>query len=129
MQSLAVYADVINEVKCELQESINMFLKAGVDRRQIVIDPGIGFAKTALQNVALIKGLSVFMAMGYPVLIGTSRKSFIGHFTGREATDRLYGSLGSLAAAFLRGARIFRVHDVAATKDFLKVLAEIEQGE
>jgi dihydropteroate synthase len=76
--------------------------------------------------VALLHGCAAFVATGFPVLVGTSRKSFIGHITGRQVEDRLAGTLGSVAAAFLRGARLFRVHDVAATLDLLKVLCAIE---
>ena len=128
MQSRADYVNVVKEVKKELSATIDQFLAAGVSSKQIIIDPGIGFAKTGPQNVVLVQGLESFVKMGYPVLVGASRKSFIGHLTGRSVQERLYGSLGSVASAFLRGARIFRVHDVAATKDFLKVFSEIEEG-
>lgn len=128
MQGLCGYGDVVAEVKKELLSSVRDFIKAGVRKDRIVIDPGIGFAKTAGQNVVLLRNLDVFVKTGYTVLVGTSRKSFIGHLTGRGPDERLWGSMGSVGAAFLRGARIFRVHDVAATKDFLKVLCEIEGG-
>jgi dihydropteroate synthase len=128
MQTLTEYSDVVENVMDELSAAIDRFLDAGTARERIVIDPGVGFAKTADQNIALLNGLNAFVKMGYPVLVGTSRKSFVGHLTGREAADRLYGSLGSVASAFFRGARIFRVHDVAATLDFLKVVAAIETG-
>jgi dihydropteroate synthase len=126
MQRRCRYHDVVAEVKKELLASAGVFVKAGADKRRIVIDPGIGFAKTAEQNVALLRHLDVFVKTGYPVLVGTSRKSFIGRLTGRVADERLWGTLGSVGAAFSRGARIFRVHDVAATKDFLKVLCAID---
>jgi dihydropteroate synthase len=86
------------------------------------MDPGIGFAKTAEQSIAILQDLDKIIATGYPVVLGTSRKSFIGAITGRTAEERLSGSLGSVAAAFSKGVRIFRVHDVAATRDMLKVL-------
>jgi dihydropteroate synthase len=128
MQSRTGYVDVVNEVAVELLAAVDRFLHAGAVKRQIIIDPGIGFAKTALQNVALLRGLETFVKTGYPVLVGTSRKSFIGHLTGRDVQDRLYGTLGSVASAFIRGVTLFRVHDVAATRDFLKVLSEIDHG-
>jgi dihydropteroate synthase len=127
MQQCTGYGDVVNEVKNELIASATAFCEAGVPKRKIVIDPGIGFAKTAEQNVALLHGCGAFVATGFPVLVGTSRKSFVGHITGRQAENRLAGTLGSVAAAFLRGVRMFRVHDVAATLDFLKVLRAIER--
>jgi dihydropteroate synthase len=129
MQSLTQYGDVAGEVLRELLSSVKVFLAAGVRGERIVIDPGVGFAKTAEQNVVLLRRLDVFVKTGYPVLVGTSRKSFIGRLTGREAPcGRLFGTLGSVASAFLRGARIFRVHDVAATRDFLTVLSAIERS-
>ena len=131
MQQHTEYGNVVEEVKGELATSIATFLAAGVSTDRIVIDPGIGFAKTASQNVALLAGLEAFVPLGYPVLVGTSRKAFIGHLIDRNypagAESRLHGSLGSVASAFLRGARIFRIHDVAATRDFFSVFAAIEQ--
>lgn len=126
MQRETRYSDVVSEVKEELLEAVGQFLKSGVARDRIIIDPGIGFAKTPAQNVAILHGLATFTSAGYPVMVGTSRKSFIGHLTGRETSERLAGTLGSVAASFSRGARVFRVHDVAATGDLLKVLNEIE---
>jgi len=128
MQGLCGYGDVVADVKRELMASVRAFIKAGVEKEQVVIDPGIGFAKTAEQNLALLRHVDVFVKTGHTVLVGTSRKSFIGICTGREAEERLWGTLGSVGAAFLRGARIFRVHDVAATKDFLTVFSGIEKA-
>ena len=129
MQNFSQYGDVVAEVKQELLAAVDVFIKAGVNRERIVIDPGIGFAKTAEQNVTLLRHLDAFVTTGYPVLVGTSRKSFIGRLTDREAPERLWGTLGSIASAFLHGARIFRVHDVAATRDFLTVFSAIERPE
>jgi dihydropteroate synthase len=126
MQTHCCYRNVVAEVKRELLASVRTFIRAGVAGERIVIDPGIGFAKTAEQNVELMRHLDVFVRTGHPVLVGPSRKSFIGHLTGCGPEDRLWGTLGSVGAAFLRGARIFRVHDVAAVKDFLTVLSSIE---
>ena len=130
MQSLCQYSDVVGEVKQELLASVDVFTRAGVPRERIVIDPGIGFAKTAEQNAEILRHIDAFVKTGFSVLVGTSRKSFIGSLTGRESPhDRLWGTLGSIAPAFLRGVRIFRVHDVAAARDFLTVLSAIEQPE
>ena len=124
MQDNPHYDDVVADVARELGESVNLFRRGGIDKDQVLIDPGIGFAKTAAHSIELIRGLDRIVALGYPVVIGTSRKSFIGKLAGREAPERLYGTLGSVAAAYLRGVSIFRIHDVAETGDFLKVLTE-----
>jgi dihydropteroate synthase len=126
MQNNPVYDDVVGEVKNELLKSVDKFLKAGVVRKNIIIDPGFGFAKKKLHNIALLKGLKEIVRTGFTVLVGTSRKSLIGEITGKNADNRLYGTLATVASAYLRGARIFRVHDVDATKDMLKVLSVIE---
>jgi dihydropteroate synthase len=126
MQQNPIYNDVVTEVKDELLLSLKRFTDAGLDNEKIILDPGIGFAKTFEHNIALLRGLHQIVQCGYPVLIGTSRKSFIGKITGKSVNDRLFGTLGTLASAFIRGVKIFRVHDVAATRDFLSVLAAIE---
>lgn len=122
MQQTPHYDDVVAEVEAELLASVDTFVRQGVVRANIVLDPGIGFAKRIEDNVALLNRLDRLCNLGYPLLIGTSRKSFIGHFTGRPVGERLYGSLGSVAAAYARGARLFRVHDVAPTVDMLTVM-------
>jgi dihydropteroate synthase len=122
------YDDVVSEVREELLDACRKFIEGGVSRDKIILDPGIGFAKTAEHNLALLRGLDKIAEPGYPVLLGTSRKRFIGQITGKEVQDRLYGTLATVAAGFLRGSRIFRVHDVEETRDFLKVLAVIEKG-
>jgi dihydropteroate synthase len=128
MQAKVHYSNVVADVKKELRASIKRFIAAGVSPERIIVDPGIGFAKTEAQNIALLRGLESFVKMGYPVLVGASRKSFIGAITGKGVEERLYGSLSCVASSFLRGARIFRVHDAAATKDFCRVFSEIETG-
>lgn len=125
MQQRPAYGDVVAEVRAELQAAVELFVAQGVRRENIVLDPGIGFAKRLEDNLALIAGLGQLAAGGLPLLVGTSRKSFIGTITGREVDQRLYGTLGSVAAAFVKGGRFFRVHDVAATADMLKVLRRI----
>ncbi|MCL2218826.1 MAG: dihydropteroate synthase [Chitinispirillia bacterium] len=122
MQDTLRYGDVVAEVVDELTVSVNRFLSAGVERRKIVLDPGFGFAKGVDHNIALLRGIGEIARLGYPVMAGLSRKSFIGAVTGRGAEDRLPGTLAATAVAYGGGARIFRVHDVRETVDFLKVL-------
>jgi dihydropteroate synthase len=125
MQDQPCYTDVVAEVKQELLACACAFAEAGVRRENIILDPGIGFAKRLSDNCILLRRLGEIVSLGYAVCVGTSRKSFIGRITDREASDRLAGSLASLAPAFYAGARIFRVHDVSQTKDALKVLDAI----
>jgi dihydropteroate synthase len=126
MQQFAVYNDVVTDVGRELSSMIDDAVEAGVDPGKILIDPGIGFAKTFDQNLELLARAHELTALG-PVVIGASRKAFIGHLTGRPSgPDRALGSLAAVAAAQRAGAAIVRVHDVRATVDFLKVLLAIE---
>ena len=126
MQTFAVYDDVVTDVGRELSSMIDDAVAAGVDREKILIDPGIGFAKTFDQNLELLARAHELTPLG-PVVIGASRKAFIGHLTGRPSgPDRALGSLAAVAAAQRAGAAIVRVHDVRATVDFLKVLLAIE---
>jgi dihydropteroate synthase len=126
MQQFAVYDDVVSDVAGELSSMIDDAVAAGVDREKILIDPGIGFAKTFDHNLELLARAHELTALG-PVVIGASRKAFIGHLTGRASgPDRALGSLAAVAAAQRAGAAIVRVHDVRATVDFLKVWMAIE---
>ena len=126
MQTNPDYEDVVGEVVEELTASVNKFKAGGVADRQILIDPGIGFAKSFDHNIALMKNLACIVALGYPVVIGTSRKSFIGTITGKSVQERLSGSLATVAAAWRSGVEIYRVHDVAETADFMRVLSVVE---
>lgn len=122
MQSLAVYDDVVIEVYHELAAMVARAEAAGIARDRIVVDPGIGFAKTAAQNVALIARLSVFHGLGCPVLLGASRKKFIGTLAGIDvAADRMPGSLAVALAGVAQGAQVIRVHDAAATRQALRL--------
>jgi dihydropteroate synthase len=96
-------------------------LDAGIAADRIVIDPGFGFGKTVAHNLALLRGLGEIAGLRYPVLVGVSRKGMLGAITGRDVGDRLAGSVAAALAAAVRGARILRVHDVAATVDALAV--------
>jgi len=127
MQQHAHYDDVVADVKRELQSWREAAIEAGVDPARIFVDPGIGFAKTFDHNLELLARCDELRDLG-PVVIGASRKKFIGHITGREATtDRLAGSLAAIDAAYRGGAAIVRVHDVKETVDFLKVLRAIDE--
>jgi dihydropteroate synthase len=122
MQSLAVYGDVASEVAAELAPRLDRALAAGIDAERIVLDPGVGFAKTAEQNLELIARLDVIAALGRPVLLGASRKAFIGKLLGGIAADeRDAGTVGACVVGLARGARIFRVHEVRAARQALDV--------
>jgi dihydropteroate synthase len=126
MQQAPVYRDVVKEVRGLLAARCAALQHAGVDVSRIVVDPGIGFGKTLEHNLELLARLPDFQAAGFPVLVGVSRKSMIGSLTGREVGERLPGSLAAMLAAVARGARIVRVHDVAATRDALAVWNAID---
>ena len=122
MQDAPQYDDVVAEVHRFLVERIFAAEMAGIDKRRIVVDPGFGFGKTLAHNLALLAQLQRFTELGVPVLAGLSRKKSIGDITGREAPqDRVHGSVAAHLVAAQRGARILRVHDVAATVDAVKV--------
>ena len=128
MQADPVYADVVGEVREFLAARAGACVSAGIARERIVIDPGFGFGKTVEHNFTLLARLGEIAALGPPVLAGWSRKSSLGRITGRAADERLAASLAAAVLAVQRGARIVRVHDVAATRDALAVLAAVERG-
>ena len=117
----AVYDDVVAAVMAELRQRHDEVLAAGVAAERIVLDPGIGFAKTAAHNLELLRRQRELLALPAPLLVGWSRKGTIGQVTGRAVQDRLAGSVAAALLAVERGARIVRVHDVAATVDALKL--------
>lgn len=121
MQALATYTDVAGEVARELAAAVDRALAAGIRPGAIVVDPGIGFAKTAEQNLVLLRELGRIVALGYPVLVGPSRKSFIGHVLGLPPAERLEGTIAACVLALIAGARLFRVHDVAPVRRALSV--------
>jgi dihydropteroate synthase len=122
MQSLAAYGDVVDEVKAELAARIEAAVRAGVRPENIVVDPGIGFAKTAAQNIALLQGLRAFCALGFPVLVGVSRKAFVGALGGEaDPARRVAGSVAAALFALEQGASILRVHDVHETAQAVRV--------
>jgi dihydropteroate synthase len=125
MRDRAVYGDVVSEVRSELSEALTRAVGAGVSEDRILLDPGIGFAKTAEQSVELLARLPDLTGLGRPLLVGPSRKSFIGAITGAPAEDRLAGTLAAVTAAVLGGATFIRVHDVAASRQAVRVAAAI----
>jgi len=125
MKGLAIYDDVVEEVVAELRESLSLALEARIPEDRIVVDPGIGFAKTGPQSLTLLRKLDALAALGRPILVGPSRKSFIGELTGLPPGDRLPGTLAACVLAFLKGARVFRVHDVAPLVQALSVTQAI----
>lgn len=125
MQVNPTYGDVVREVRDFLAERVAAAEAAGIERSRIVVDPGFGFGKDRSHNLALFRNLPVFAALGVPVLVGLSRKSVLGRLTGRDVNERLAASLAAAVLAVERGAHIVRVHDVAATRDALAVLAAV----
>ncbi|MDQ7798689.1 MAG: dihydropteroate synthase [Candidatus Edwardsbacteria bacterium] len=126
MQQDPQYGDLLGEIRSYLKSSIQIALDAGVERSAIAIDPGIGFGKTVEHNLSLIKDLAYFKDMECPILVGVSRKSFIGKLNNDiPATERLPGSLAAAVLAVQNGAAIIRCHDVAETKQALRVARAI----
>jgi dihydropteroate synthase len=129
MQYHARYTDVAGEVRAELAAALARAEAAGVSRDQTVLDPGIGFAKGAEHNLLLLRRLDALASLGRPLLVGASRKSFIGRLTGAGPAGRLPGSLAAVAWAARHGASLVRVHDVAETVQFLTVLRAVGEAE
>jgi dihydropteroate synthase len=123
MQAEPRYDDVVADVKAFLEERLAAATAAGIPEERIQLDPGIGFGKTLQHNLELLRRLDEIVAIGRPIVIGTSRKSFIGRLTGRDVTERVHGTVATCVLALERGARVFRVHDVAAVADGLAVAA------
>jgi dihydropteroate synthase len=123
MQRDPRYGDVVADVKAFLSERMEAAMRAGVPEERIQLDPGIGFGKTLEHNLELLRRLEELTDLGRPLVIGTSRKSFLGRITGRDVTERVHGTTATCVLALERGARVFRVHDVAAVADALAVAA------
>jgi dihydropteroate synthase len=123
MQDDPRYDDVVADVKAFLEARMETAVQAGILEQRILLDPGIGFGKTVEHNLELLRRLDEIVALGRPVVIGTSRKGFLGRLTGREVGDRVAATIATNVIAFERGARIFRVHDVGPVRDALLVAA------
>jgi dihydropteroate synthase len=117
------YDDVVSDVKAFLEERLAFAVDHGVEEERVWLDPGIGFGKTIEHNLELLRRLDEIVAIGRPVVIGTSRKSFLGKLTGRDVAERLPATIATNVLAFERGATVFRVHDVAEVADALTVTA------
>lgn len=128
MQDAPHYVDVAAEVKGFLQERISACVAAGIAVERIILDPGFGFAKNTQHNYELFKRLPELLSLQRPLLVGVSRKSMIGNILQRPVDQRLYGSLALAVMALERGAKILRVHDVAATMDALKIYNAVQDA-
>ena len=129
MQIEPKYDNVVNDVLQFLLERARRAENAGIDRKKIFIDPGIGFGKTLEHNLLLLRNIDKFVASGYRVLIGTSRKSFIGKLTGKEEpSERIFGTAATVALCAAAGVSIVRVHDVAEMVDVVRVVKAIEKS-
>lgn len=127
MQRGITFDDVVEDVKADLVDAVDRAAATGVESDQIILDPGIGFGKRLSDNVLLMARLDELFELGRPLLVGASRKSFIGDLTGASVDSRLAGSLAAVASARQRGASIVRVHDVAETVQFLDVLDALDE--
>jgi len=126
MQQAPAYADVLTEVTQFLAQRAECLQALGVAAQRIVLDPGLGFGKTLAHNIALHRGIPALRQLGFPVLVGWSRKSTLGTITGQPVQQRLAASVAAALAAAQRGAHVLRVHDVAATVDALRVWQTLE---
>jgi dihydropteroate synthase len=129
MQQLTNYDDLVRDVIAALKERVAAACAAGIAPDQIAIDPGIGFAKTGSQNIELLKHLRAFRALGHPILVGPSRKSFIGHILNQpDPTQRVWGTAAACCAAIAGGADLLRVHD-GQMHDVCRVADAIWRGQ
>ena len=128
MQEDPRYDDVVAEVKRFLEERLAHAVAEGVAEERVWLDPGIGFGKTLEHNLELLRRLDEIVAIGRPVVVGTSRKSFLGKLTGRSTGERLPGTIATSVMAYERGASVFRVHEVAEVRDALSVAAATLEG-
>lgn len=127
MQDDPHYEDAVSEILSWMSERTAELTSSGVGRDKIIVDPGIGFGKRLEDNLAILHEIGDFRSLGYPVMVGYSRKSFIGSITGRRPFERLWGGFAALASCLNGGVQIVRVHDVRETADFIKVWKEIER--
>ena len=128
MQRQPRYRNVVGEVAAFLRAAADQAQDAGIERPRILVDPGLGFGKTVGHNLALLKALAQFVSLGFPVVVGPSRKSFIGKTLGTEVGERLAGTLACVAYAQRCGVQVIRVHDVQPAVHLLRMLEAIERG-
>jgi dihydropteroate synthase len=121
MQKMEPSPDILADIERDLADAVRRAGTAGVPANRIILDPGIGFGKTLEQNLEIINGLGRLSNLGYPLMLGTSRKGFIGKLTGQPANQRQFGTAATVAAAILNGAHLVRVHDVKEMIDVVRV--------
>ena len=126
MQTDPHYENVIEEVKQFLVQRLHVAEQAGISKERILLDPGFGFGKRTVHNIALIQNLNQFAVIGQPLLVGLSRKSVLGAIVGGDEQQRLHAGLAAAVITAMKGAKILRVHDVKATVDALKVVSAIQ---
>lgn len=129
MQVEPVYTDVVNDIKAFFEDRIRQCERVGIKRQQIFLDPGFGFGKTLRHNYELLKRMQAFHELNLPLLVGMSRKSMLGKVTGRDVAERLAASVAAATIAAMKGAKIIRVHDVAETKDAVRIVTATLTGE
>ena len=128
MQNAPQYRDVVEEVKSFLSQSMTMALSKGISPDRMIIDPGIGFGKTCGHNLEILANIGRFLQLEQPLMIGLSRKAFIGQLTGKPVDERETGNAAAVAIAVWQGVNILRVHDVGATKDAIKVAQALRKS-
>ncbi|MDD5255812.1 MAG: dihydropteroate synthase [Candidatus Omnitrophica bacterium] len=127
MQRNPVYEDVVGQIKEFLQEAVSRALDAGIKKERLIVDPGIGFGKTLEHNLEILRRLKEFKSLAQPILVGTSRKAFIGAINRTSPQERVFGTLASCILAAENGAQIVRVHDVKAMRQALDVADSIKR--
>jgi dihydropteroate synthase len=128
MDTEAVYDDVVSDVRLELSEMVTAAKHAGIDESNVVVDPGLGFAKTPEQSLELLRRVSELRGLGYPLVVGASRKRFVGHVLGADVDDRLEGSLAACAWCAMHGVEMVRVHDVRETRRVVDMVGAIRDA-
>ncbi|GFN22420.1 dihydropteroate synthase [Thermanaeromonas sp. C210] len=128
MQDNPTYEDVIGEVKDYLRQGVEMAVEAGLAREKVIVDPGIGFGKNLEHNLEILRRLEEFKDLGQPLLVGTSRKTFIGRILDLEPRERVWGTAATVALSIARGADIVRVHDVREMKQVVRMTDAIVRG-
>jgi dihydropteroate synthase len=128
MQSNPTYEDLLGEIIEFLQEATDKAVSMGIRRELIIIDPGIGFGKSFDDNLVILRDLGRFSSLGYPILVGTSNKAFIGHVLGSPVESRDTGTVATIAAAVMNGAHIIRAHNVRAAKETATIIDAIKAG-
>lgn len=127
MQDKPHYENIIDEIMSFFEERINFAIKRGIKENKIIIDPGIGFGKTTQGNIEILKNIPKFKKLGFPILLGPSRKSFIGNILEKPAEQRLIGTIACIAYCALEKVEIVRVHDIKETKDTLLLISAIKE--